>query len=82
MVLLTDLHVGERVRILGFNSASNQVEYQQRLLAMGLVPETEFVVVRVAPLGDPIEIRLHNFSLCIRKREGAILQLERVEPLT
>jgi ferrous iron transport protein A len=80
MVLLADLRVGDRVRILGFNSAINQQQkvYQQRLLDLGLVPATEFLIVRVAPLGDPVEIRFHNFSLCIRKREGAILQLERI----
>lgn len=78
MLTLSDLKVGDRVKILGFNPALSQGAYSQRLLAMGLVPETEFTVIRVAPLGDPVEIRVHNFSLCIRKHEAAILQLERV----
>ncbi len=78
MLTLSDLKVGDRVKILGFNPASSQTAYLQRLLAMGLVPDTEFTVIRVAPLGDPVEIRVHNFSLCIRKQEAAILQLERV----
>lgn len=82
MLTLADLRVGDRVKILGFNPAHSMGTYQQRLLAMGLVPETEFVVIRIAPLGDPIEIRVHNFSLCVRKREGAILRLERLEVLT
>lgn len=73
---IADLKVGDKVKILGFNSGYSA--YQQKLLALGLVPNTEFSVTRVAPLGDPVEIRVRNFSLCLRKREGSILQLERV----
>ena len=76
-IRLAELRTGEKARVLGFNPDINS-SYLQRLLAMGLVPNTEFVVVRVAPLGDPVEIRVGNFSLCIRKEEGSILRLERL----
>jgi len=75
-VKLADLKVGDKAKILGFNPGS--ISYQQKLLAMGLVPDAEFIVVRIAPLGDPIELRIHNFSLCVRRKEGEILQLERM----
>lgn len=74
---LADLKIGDKVRVLGFKTASN-IGYQQRLLAMGLVPNAEFTVVRVAPLGDPIELRIHHFSLCIRRQEGSILKLKQI----
>lgn len=75
-IYLSDLQIGERARVCGFNQGSPH--YLQQLLAMGLVPGAEFVVIRAAPLGDPIQIKLNAIALCLRKREGAILQLERV----
>ena len=38
-----------------------------RFAEMGLVPNTEVTVVRVAPLGDPIVIRARGYELCLRK---------------
>lgn len=75
-VLLNDLSPGERVKIIGFYK--DQPSYRNRLLAMGLTIGTEFTLVRVAPLGDPIEISVRGFSLILRKNEAKILKLERV----
>jgi Fe2+ transport system protein FeoA len=74
---LSDLRMGDKAKVRGFYPCNPH--YLQQLLAMGLVPDTEFTVIRVAPLGDPVEIKLNTISLCVRKREGAVLQLERVE---
>ena len=38
-----------------------------RFAEMGLVPDTEVTVLRVAPLGDPIVIRARGYELCLRK---------------
>ena len=38
-----------------------------RFAEMGLVPDTEVSVLLVAPLGDPIEVRVRGYSLCLRK---------------
>jgi len=38
---------------------------------MGLLPGTRVRVVRVAPLGDPIELRVRNYSLSLRRAEAA-----------
>jgi|MDSY01.2.fsa_nt_gb ferrous iron transport protein A len=43
----------------------------QRLMMMGLTPGTPFTVVRVAPLGDPIEIKLRGFNLSLRREEAS-----------
>jgi len=48
----------------------------KRLQEMGLVEGTEFKVVKVAPLGDPIEIDLRGYRLCLRKRETAGIDVE------
>ncbi len=75
---ITELKVGEKAKIVGFNSGDSS--YRHRLLALGLIPETTFILTRIAPLGDPIEIRLTNrffpYSLCLRKKEASMLQLQ------
>ena len=38
-----------------------------RFAEMGLVPDTEATVLRVAPLGDPLVIRARGYELCLRK---------------
>lgn len=43
----------------------------QRLMMMGLTPGTSFTVVRVAPLGDPIEIKVRGFNLSLRREEAS-----------
>ena len=45
---------------------------------MGLTPNTEFTVVRKAPLGDPIQLEVRNFQLSLRKKEAELLLIERV----
>ncbi len=77
-ISLKQLAVGETGKVVGF--ARGQKTYRQKLLAMGLTPGTEFMVVRYAPLGDPIEIKLRGFSLSLRKHEADALLIERVKP--
>jgi ferrous iron transport protein A len=50
----------------------------QRLMMMGLTPGTTFTVVRVAPLGDPIEIKLRGFNLSLRREEALGLWVTRL----
>jgi ferrous iron transport protein A len=75
---LRDLTIGERAAVTGFREGASH--YRQKLLAMGLTPGTELSVVRVAPLGDPVEIRVRGFSLSLRKAEADALRIERVSP--
>ncbi len=76
MITLSELRPGEIGKICGFHAGDKA--YRQKLLAMGLTPNTQFQVVRRAPLGDPVEIRVRNFHLSLRQGEAAILQIERV----
>lgn len=50
----------------------------RRLMEMGVLPGTRVGVVRVAPLGDPIEIDVRSYSLSIRRREAAGIVLRDV----
>ncbi len=43
---------------------------RRRLMDMGVVAGTRFTVERVAPLGDPMELKLNGFNLSLRKKEA------------
>lgn len=47
-----------------------------RLLDMGLIPRTEVGVVKLAPMGDPIEIRLRGYELTIRKDQAKEIEVK------
>lgn len=48
-----------------------------RLLDMGLIPNTKVTVIKVAPMGDPIEIRLRGYELTLRLEDAGMIQLEK-----
>lgn len=73
---LGELQVGERARIVGFLDSGGA--YRRKLLALGLTPGMELAVVRVAPLGDPVEVRVRGFALSLRRVEAATLCVERL----
>ncbi len=75
-IRLSDLTAGEYAKISGYRPGSKA--YRQRLLSMGLTPNTPFQLVRRAPFGDPVEIRIRGFSLSLRQHEAEILLVERV----
>jgi len=78
---LTDLEPGTRVRVLsltGDESTSDPV-YINQILRLGLTPGTTFTMVRRAPLGDPIEIRLRGYSLALRPDEASVLDVQVIE---
>jgi ferrous iron transport protein A len=72
---LKDLVAGDCGRVLGFQSSGGG--YRRKLLSMGLTPGVALEVVRVAPLGDPVEVRVRGTSVSLRRDEAAILEVER-----
>lgn len=49
-----------------------------RLREMGLMPGTSLTLVRTAPLGDPLEIKLRGYNLTLRKSEAEQILVEKV----
>ena len=47
--------------------------FRRRLMEMGLVPGTRISLVKVAPLGDPMEIELRHGRLSIRRHEASLV---------
>ncbi len=70
-----ELRVGNRARVARVSTDS---ALSKRLQEMGLVEGTVFSVVKVAPLGDPVEIDLRGYRLCLRRRETMGIELELV----
>lgn len=64
-------------RIMGFKSHINPA-WRQKLLAIGMLPGSTIEVVRVAPLGDPIQIRIRRVSFAVRQADLANINLEKV----
>lgn len=50
-----------------------------RLLDMGLIPGTLVTVRKIAPMGDPIEIRLRSYELTIRIEDAKKIEINQVE---
>jgi ferrous iron transport protein A len=72
---LNELRAGERgrvERVLGDDALV------QRLMEMGLMDGEEVEVVGFAPLGDPMEIRLRDYRLSLRRNEAARIQVSRM----
>lgn len=77
MVLNTmDLKPGFRVRLIGFGQTD--ALYRRKLLSFGVTRGVELDVVRIAPLGCPIQVDVRGASLALRKEEACYLQWERL----
>ena len=50
-----------------------------RLLDMGIIPKTKVLVCKIAPLGDPIEIRVRDYTLTIRKEDAEKIEVSEAE---
>lgn len=65
---LNTLGPGDQGTVGGLTTPSFEV--RQRLLEMGLTKGIVVTVIRVAPLGDPIEIELRGYRLSLRRKEA------------
>lgn len=69
---LSELKAGESGRIKGFQTS----ELELKLMEMGCIPGELVVVEKIAPLGDPISIRVSGYSLSLRMNEANQILLE------
>jgi Fe2+ transport system protein FeoA len=73
MPSLDQLRPGQRGRVVAVAGADALV---QRLLEMGLLDGEVVEMVRVAPLGDPVEVRLGDYRLSLRRSEAARVEVQ------
>ena len=76
MSTLDMIKTGESVRItkLGGDGA-----LRQHFLDMGLIPGTVVTLVKLAPMGDPMEVRVHDFELTLRLADAAHIEVSSAE---
>jgi ferrous iron transport protein A len=51
------------------------IPFRRRLLAMGITPGSHITVIRTAPLGDPLEVKIRGFYLCLRRSEAQAISV-------
>ncbi|MCG7585030.1 MULTISPECIES: FeoA family protein [Photobacterium] len=49
---------------------------RKKLMVMGMLPETQVTVVRLAPLGDPLQVRVRGVDIALRKQIAANIEVE------
>ena len=69
---LTNLPKGANAKVV---SVSGDNAITRRLMEMGVVPGVSVKVIKSAPFGDPIEIRLRGYSLAVRKSEADTIEV-------
>ncbi len=72
---LSLLNIGDKGIIRAVNATG---EVRRRLLDMGLFPGVRFRVIRIAPLGDPIVIKVRGFDLSLRLEEASQVRVEKI----
>ena len=72
---LSELPLGQKARVVSFELPPEQ---HQRLLEMGLTVGAQCEVIRYAPLGDPIDIKVRGYHLSMRKSEAAGIRVTRL----
>jgi ferrous iron transport protein A len=74
---IRDLSPGQKGKIVGYEKGDPA--YKAKLLSMGLTKGAEVLLVKRAPLGDPVELEVRGYRLSLRRDEANTLMLEAVD---
>ena len=69
---LTDLGPGRSGRVVSVNGTG---PLTRRLMEMGVIPGVSVQVIKTAPFGDPIEVRVRGYSLAMRRSEADAIEV-------
>jgi ferrous iron transport protein A len=70
---LKDIEIGKSARVLRVHGEG---PLKRRVMDMGITKGVEIFVRKTAPLGDPIEIRVRDYELSLRKADAAMIEVE------
>ncbi len=76
---LNELKPGKSAVVLTVNGEG---ALRRRLLDMGLTPKTKLFMRKVAPLGDPMEIKLRGYELTLRLEDATNIEIAEIEENT
>ena len=69
---LTNVPIGSAARVVAVNG-TNRIS--RRLMEMGVIPGVRLQVLKTAPFGDPIEVRVRGYSLAMRRSEADAIEV-------
>lgn len=70
---LSELSIGQKCKV---TSVGGEGALRQHFLDMGVIPEAQVRVVKFAPMGDPMQIRIHGYELTLRLSDAAKIEVE------
>ncbi|MBP3853498.1 MAG: ferrous iron transport protein A [Erysipelotrichaceae bacterium] len=73
MKTLKDAAIGDTVKVVKLHG---QGAVKRRIMDMGITKGVEIYVRKVAPLGDPVEVKVRNYELSIRKADAEMVEVE------
>ena len=76
---LRELKVGQSARI---EAVGGEGALRQHFLDMGVIPGAEVTLVKLAPMGDPMELRIHGYELTLRLADAEKIDAVPIERLT
>lgn len=72
---LKELPIGKTATIV---SVGGEGALRQHFLDMGLIPTAEVTMVKYAPMGDPVELRIHSYELTLRKDDAEKIEITNI----
>jgi ferrous iron transport protein A len=73
---LRDAQIGQTVKVIKLHGTG---PVKRRIMDMGITKGQTIKVIRVAPLGDPMEVTVRNYQLSVRKADAEMVEVELVE---
>jgi Fe2+ transport system protein FeoA len=74
---LSDLIIGQKAKVLMLHNDNKAL--RRRLLDMGITKGVEIKLKKIAPMGDPIDIELRGYELCLRLDDLKNIDIEVIE---
>lgn len=71
---LSELKVGQSAKVLKLNEDNKAI--RRHLLDMGITRGVKITIKKVAPMGDPIDLQLRDYELCLRKEDLNKIEVE------
>lgn len=72
---LSELKIGERGRVVSVGCSGS---LKRRMLDMGVTSGVMVKVKKIAPFGDPVDIELRGYELCLRKSDLSLIEVSKL----
>ena len=72
---LKDLPIGKTATV---TSVGGEGALRQHFLDMGLIPKADVTMVKFAPMGDPVEVRIHGYELTLRLADAEKIEIDKI----